>query len=76
MRKQIIYLSTVSFLFAAAAFGQSAAAPRASVQVVAIKAGRLIDVDAGKELSNQVILIRGNRIDAVGARLIFRPMRK
>lgn len=69
MRKQIIYLASVSFLFATAAFGQSAAAPHDSAQVVAIKAGRLIDVDAGKELSNQVIVIRGNRIDAVGAQL-------
>jgi imidazolonepropionase-like amidohydrolase len=69
VRKQIIYLATVSFLFATGAFGQSATAPNGSDQVVAIKAGRLIDVDAGKELSDQVILIRGNRIDAVGPQL-------
>jgi len=69
VRKQIIYLASVSLLFATGAFGQSVAAPGASTQVVAIKAGRLIDVEGGKELSNQVILIRGNRIDAVGAQL-------
>jgi imidazolonepropionase-like amidohydrolase len=34
--------------------------------ITAIKAGRLIDVDAGKELRNQTILIRDNRITAVG----------
>ena len=69
MRKQIIYLATMSFLFTACTFGQNAAVPNVPAQVVAIKAGRLIDVDAGKELSNQVILIRGNRIDAVGTQL-------
>ncbi|MGA7915635.1 MAG: amidohydrolase family protein [Candidatus Acidiferrales bacterium] len=35
----------------------------------AIKAGRLVDVDAGTVLTDQVILIRGNRITAVGKAL-------
>lgn len=34
-----------------------------------IKAGRLIDVDAGKVLPDQVIVIRGNRFEAVGKNL-------
>jgi len=38
----------------------------ASAQVTAIKAGQLVDPDAGAVLSDQVILIRGNKIEAVG----------
>jgi len=38
-------------------------------QVTAIKAGRLVDVDAGTVLSNQLILIRENRIVAIGPSL-------
>jgi imidazolonepropionase-like amidohydrolase len=38
----------------------------ASAQVTAIKAGRLIDPDAGNVLSDQVILVRDNKIEAVG----------
>ncbi|MDM7922525.1 MAG: amidohydrolase family protein [Pyrinomonadaceae bacterium] len=50
-------------VFATAAFGQSAA------KVTAIKAGRLIDTAAGKVLENQVIIVEGERIKAVGANL-------
>src|SRR5882762_8835460 len=35
--------------------------------VIAIRAGRFIDVSAGRTLSNVVILVRGQKIDAVGA---------
>ncbi len=35
-------------------------------QVIAVKAGRLIDVEAGAVRSGQTILIEGNRITAVG----------
>jgi imidazolonepropionase-like amidohydrolase len=38
----------------------------AFAQVTAIKAGKLIDPDAGTELTDQVILIRDNKIEAVG----------
>ena len=38
----------------------------AQAQVVAVKAGRLVDVEAGTVLENQIILIRGDRIEAVG----------
>ncbi|HUK25999.1 MAG TPA: amidohydrolase family protein [Terriglobales bacterium] len=37
-----------------------------SAQVIAIKAGRLVDPDAGTVLKDQVILIQGNKIQAVG----------
>lgn len=36
-------------------------------QVTAIKAGKLIDPDQGTTVANQVILIRGNKIEAIGA---------
>jgi len=36
-------------------------------QVTAIKAGKLIDTEAGTVLTNQTILIRNGKIDAVGA---------
>jgi len=42
------------------------AAPE-TAPVVAIRAGRFIDVSAGRALSNVVILVRGQKIDAVGA---------
>lgn len=38
-------------------------------QVTAIKAGKLIDPDAGTVLTDQVILIRDNKIEAVGKAL-------
>jgi imidazolonepropionase-like amidohydrolase len=46
------------------AAADSAAAP---APVIAIRAGRLIDVEAGRLLLNQIIVIRGSTIDAVGA---------
>src|SRR5271166_3516075 len=38
----------------------------AAAQVTAIKAGRLIDPDAGTVLTDQTILIRANKVEAVG----------
>jgi imidazolonepropionase-like amidohydrolase len=38
----------------------------AAAQVTAIKAGRLIDPDAGTALVDQIIVIRANKIEAVG----------
>jgi imidazolonepropionase-like amidohydrolase len=42
-------------------------APRAPAPVTAIRAGKFIDVQAGRVLANQIILIRGTKIEAVGA---------
>jgi len=36
-------------------------------QIVAIKAGRLLDPETGKTTANQVILVEGNRIKEIGA---------
>src|SRR5207244_5504552 len=38
----------------------------ANAQVTVVKAGRLIDVDAGAVLTDQVIIIRGDKITNVG----------
>lgn len=51
-----ISLVVVSLLFVSTAF----------CQVTVIKAGRLIDPDAGNVSTDQVILIRDNKIEAVG----------
>ena len=37
-----------------------------TAQVTAVKAGRLVDPDSGTVLTDQVILIRANKIDSVG----------
>jgi imidazolonepropionase-like amidohydrolase len=63
-------LAATLLIFAAAravpAASEPAAAdsPRATLR--AIRAGTLIDVTAGRALSNQIILIRGAKIEAVG----------
>jgi imidazolonepropionase-like amidohydrolase len=41
----------------------------ASSQVTVIKAGKLVDTDQGTVIANQVIVIRGNKVEAVGAGL-------
>ncbi len=41
------------------------AAPLAAQEVTAIKAGRLVDVERGEVRVNQVILVRGEKIEAV-----------
>ncbi len=47
-----------------ASFAQSA--PRPTPMATAIQAGRLVDVDAGKVLSDQIVLIQSGKITAVG----------
>jgi imidazolonepropionase-like amidohydrolase len=37
-----------------------------SVPVIAIRAGKLVDVDGGRVLNHQTILVRGGKIEAVG----------
>lgn len=52
------------FLFLILAYTSIAAA-----QITAIRAGRLIDPDSGTVLTDQIILIQGNKIQAVGKSL-------
>src|SRR6266853_5831317 len=40
-----------------------------SPQVTAIRAGRLVDVDAGRVLTSQTLLLRGGKIEAMGENL-------
>jgi imidazolonepropionase-like amidohydrolase len=41
----------------------------AAAAVTVIRAGKLIDVQAGRVLSNQTVIVRGKKIDAVGSNL-------
>jgi imidazolonepropionase-like amidohydrolase len=45
----------------------------AGAQVTAIKAGHLVDPDAGTALADQIILIRAGKIEAVGHGLTIPP---
>jgi imidazolonepropionase-like amidohydrolase len=60
----------LSFVIAARASAQQPApAPAPPPAVTAVKAGRLVDPETGKISSNQVILVEGEKIKAVGAGL-------
>jgi imidazolonepropionase-like amidohydrolase len=59
----LVFVSMVS-VFAVSARAQQTAAPDA---VTAIKAGRLIDVENGRVLEKQIILLRGRKIAAIGS---------
>jgi len=59
----LVFVTTVS-VFAVSARAQQTAAPDA---VTAIKAGRLIDVENGRVLEKQIILLRGRKIAAIGS---------
>src|SRR6266436_2130944 len=66
MLKQILCL-VVLLLF----FGVNAPAQQtpSATQVTVIRAGKLIDVDAGRVQTNQMILVRGGKIEAMGENL-------
>ena len=83
MNVRTVRLAAVCFVFVLASSllartsdGQNAGAQNAdaaAAHVTAIKAGRLLDVDAGTVLTDQVILIRDQRITAVGKALAIPP---
>lgn len=56
----------VCFSLAGAAFGQKLAPPVNPAQVTVIRAGTLIDPRADSPLHNQVIVIRGDKVESVG----------
>jgi len=64
MKRSLLAIVVVSSLLHSIALAQSKTP--APPKVVLIKAGRLIDVRAGRVLENQGILIEGQRIKAVG----------
>jgi imidazolonepropionase-like amidohydrolase len=63
MTRSRVFLSA---MLAATGIALSAQAPST---VTAIRAGRLLDPDAGRIVTNQIILVDGNKITAVGANL-------
>jgi imidazolonepropionase-like amidohydrolase len=63
MKKTLLLLLTMSCSLIASV---SALAQTKTANVTLIKAGRLIDVRAGRVLENQAILVEGERIKAVG----------
>ena len=70
---QMLCLSLISLMCPAVqAAAESAVAPVAPVApapFTVIRAGKFIDVEAGRVLASQIIVIRGTKIEAVGANL-------
>jgi imidazolonepropionase-like amidohydrolase len=66
--RSVLFLIAFALLIASALPGFAAQYPLPeSGGVVAIKAGRLVDPEKGTAESNQIILVRGKTIEAVGA---------
>jgi imidazolonepropionase-like amidohydrolase len=68
MRRLLLFV--VSVALAASALSAQPAAPP---QVTAIRAGRLLDPEAGRILTNQIIVIDGTRIRDVGPNVAIPP---
>jgi imidazolonepropionase-like amidohydrolase len=66
MRKQIFCLVVLLLFFGA---NGSAQQTPSATQVTVIRAGKLIDVDAGRVQANQMILVRGGKIESIGENL-------
>jgi imidazolonepropionase-like amidohydrolase len=64
--KQLGWVVFLLFSFAGVVRAQEI---NASAQVTAIRAGKLVDVDAGRVLSNQTIFVRNGKIQAIGENL-------
>src|SRR5690348_8691169 len=63
---QRVFLALYTLL--AAPLSVTAAAPEPTAQhPIVIRAGRLLDVESGRMLSNQLIVVREGRIQLVGA---------
>ena len=65
-------LATLALVMLAAPSGaqpQRAAPTAAPRPVIAIRAGRLVDTDAGTAASNQIIIVQDGKISAVGANI-------
>jgi imidazolonepropionase-like amidohydrolase len=56
-------------LLVVSALAASAQQTTPSPQVTVIRAGKLVDVDAGRVLMNQMIVVRGGKIEAMGENL-------
>jgi len=60
------HLSMALLLIATSAFAQPAPSPPAAPRFVAVRAGRLIDPSTGTITTDPIILVKGNRFEAVG----------
>lgn len=65
----VAVLATLPALLLTFTLPSTAHAEDATVATVAVKAARLLDVKTGKFVENAVVLIKGERIDAVGSNL-------
>jgi imidazolonepropionase-like amidohydrolase len=65
------FLIVVLWLILAPLVGSAEQTAVTPPSVTAIRAGKFIDVQAGRTLSNQIILIRDAKIEAVGANLVI-----
>jgi len=62
-------LVCIALLLIVSATGTPAQQTPSSPQVTIIRAGKLVDVDAGRVLTNQMLLLRGGKIEAIGENL-------
>ncbi len=65
MKSQFFFLVGIIFLFVCTVKAQKPAMTPEGV--IAIKAGRVIDVENGRMLEKQIILLRGKKIEAIGS---------
>ena len=69
-----LWMTALVFAFGTCRADTAAATPPPPAPApIAIRAGRLIDVVSGRTLTDQVILIRGTKIAAVGADVSIPP---
>jgi imidazolonepropionase-like amidohydrolase len=66
-------IAVAAFLAAGTAAAQPPALPAQPQAVTAIKAGRLVDPETGTAAANQVIIVEGERIKAIGPNLAIPP---
>ena len=71
-----IACDALAFGWPSALFGATLAARRRRVPITAIRAGRLLDPEAGRILANQIILVEGTRIRDVGPNVAIPPARR
>ncbi|HLX76047.1 MAG TPA: hypothetical protein VKR26_14975, partial [Terriglobales bacterium] len=63
---RVVTILAVCFSLAGSAFGQKLAPPVNPAQITVIRAGTLIDPRSDSPLHNQVIVIRGDKVESVG----------
>ena len=71
MRTNITWLSLCFFVVPLFGIAAAVAGSDTPSAVIAIRAGSLVDSQAGRVLSNQIILIRGGKIESVGSALVI-----